>query len=311
MAIDVRKALVTNWPIKATALALATVLWAAVAAREPTTQIVDVSLRILPPPGKVILGAQPAVQASFNGTAGELFKLYRDPPAIRKSIPETHTASTFSVELSTGDLTLPIEAAVAPQWVRPRRFEVELDSLSQRYLAVESQLVVEADSGYELVGPVVIQPESVAVSGPLSLVSTMTSIRTTPVQFTDLKADLDRMVPFDTSDLGQIQLGAWEVSVTADVREIVQASKTLQNVIVRIVPPRGGLWASEPRRVTVTLTGPERRIASITADSVRVTAGPLATGPTETVSLKVQAPEGFEAQATPDTVVVRRQDRGA
>ena len=311
MAFDVRKALVTNWPIKATALALATVLWAAVAAREPTTQIVDVSLLIQPPPGKIIVGATPAIQASFNGTAGELFKLFLNPPAIRKAIPETHTASTFSVELSTGDLTLATEAAVAPQWVRPRRFEVELDSLSQRYVAVEPQVVVEADSGYELVGPVVIQPESIAVSGPLSLVSTMTSIRTTPLEFTGLTAALDGTVPFDTSGLGQIRLGVWEASVSADVRKIVPASKVLENVMVRIVPPRGGLWVSEPRQVTVTLTGPERRIAAITADSIRVTAGPLGGGPTETVSLMVQVPDGFEAEATPDTVVVRRQDRGA
>jgi YbbR domain-containing protein len=311
MAFDLRKALVTNWPIKATALALATVLWAAVAAREPTTQIVDVSLRIQAPPGKIIVTPQPAVQASFNGTAGELFKLFLNPPAIRKAIPETHTGSTFSVELSPGDLTLATEAAVAPQWVRPRRFDVELDSLIQRYVAVEPQVTVEADSGYELVGPVVIQPESIAVSGPLSVVSTMTSIRTTAFELTGLSAPLEGTVPFDTAGLRQVRLSVWEASVSADVREIVLASKVLENIIVRIVPPRGGLWVSEPRQVTVTLTGPQRRIAAMTADSVRVTAGPLASGPTETVSLTVQVPDGFEAETTPDTVVVHRQDRGA
>ncbi len=42
MQFDIKQAIVTNWPIKLTALALATVLWAALSAEQPATHLVPV-----------------------------------------------------------------------------------------------------------------------------------------------------------------------------------------------------------------------------------------------------------------------------
>ena len=46
MQVDIRQAIVTNWPIKVTALAVAAVLWAALSAEEPATQFIPVRIEI-------------------------------------------------------------------------------------------------------------------------------------------------------------------------------------------------------------------------------------------------------------------------
>jgi len=61
----VRDGLVVNWPAKLTALLLSGVLWAAVAAEEPTTQLVPVTLVVQPPPGRTLKGTLPSVQAVY------------------------------------------------------------------------------------------------------------------------------------------------------------------------------------------------------------------------------------------------------
>jgi YbbR-like protein len=311
MPFDLKEAIVTHWPIKVTALALATVLWAAVAAREPTTQIVEVSLIVQPPPGRVVVEHLPRVQASFNGTAGELFKLYLNPPVIRKAVPENYTGSAYLVELSPGDITLQTEAAVSAQWVLPRRIELTLDSAIERVVPVVDATTLLPDSGYELASDIAMEPESVVVRGPRSIVRSITAIRTTAVEITGVTAPINRRIPLDTSGLGTATLSASEAVLSATIQQVVMGSRIVSNVPVRIVPRRGGVWSSDPLEVVVTITGPMQRLPRMTRDSLRATAGPAGAGPRETVRVVVTAPEGITARPNPDSVVATRRDRGS
>src|SRR5262245_12402035 len=69
-----------NWPMKLTALALAAVLWAAVAAEEPSTQRVAITLRVTAPEGRPLTRSLPTIHGVFAGPARELLKLYASPP---------------------------------------------------------------------------------------------------------------------------------------------------------------------------------------------------------------------------------------
>ena len=72
----IRAAILVNWPAKLTALLLSGVLWAAVAAEEPTTQLVPVTLEVEPPHGRRMSTKLPPVQAEYVGSTRELINLY-------------------------------------------------------------------------------------------------------------------------------------------------------------------------------------------------------------------------------------------
>jgi hypothetical protein len=126
-----RRAFLADWPIKLTALMLAVLLWAMVQAREPTTQLVTVSLVVEPPAGRALSDPLPAVRALYAGSARELLKLLDSPPMITKILPEG-TGPTVTLELAPDDLVLLTDAQVAAQDVQPRRVQVRLEPLAPR-----------------------------------------------------------------------------------------------------------------------------------------------------------------------------------
>ena len=131
MTVDLRRAVLTNWPIKLTALALAAVLWAAVAAEQPITQFVPVELIFEAPEGQALTQPVPPVRALYTGSARELLKLRSSPPEIIKILPDTAIGSRLVVELSPGDLMLTDDINVTAQDVQPRRIEIVLEATAR------------------------------------------------------------------------------------------------------------------------------------------------------------------------------------
>ena len=87
MRVAIPSSIGSNWPIKVTALGLATVLWAAVSAEEPTTQLVPIRLDIQTPTTKTLLQEVPPIRALYAGSARELIKLLTSAPPSISSRP--------------------------------------------------------------------------------------------------------------------------------------------------------------------------------------------------------------------------------
>lgn len=299
MKLDLRKAVTANWPIKGTALALATLLWAAVAAQEPTTQLVPVTLNVEVPPGRALTQAPAEVQALVQGRAGEMFKLYTSLPIVTKRIPETR-ASSYTLTLSVQDLNFVEDVSVVVQDIRPREIEVYLDTLAERWVPIELRAVVVPEDGFELVGGVRADPDSVLISGPRSLVRDVVSIPTMPDTIFRTAASIFRLIELDTTNLRVIVPSRHDVNLIAEITQI--STRVLSNVPVAI----DGAWEVDEPTVLVTVEGPTRRIEQLTVDSITVTARPSGDANPARVRLSIRAPLGIAAWATPDSATVRR-----
>jgi hypothetical protein len=121
-----REAITFNWPIKLTALILAAVLWAVVAAEAPTTQLIAVPLTITPPRGRSLATPPPAVNVIFAGTARDLLRLYATPPTIQRAIADTVTDSTVVLHLSPDDVVIPSRIDVRAEAMEPRAVTITL-----------------------------------------------------------------------------------------------------------------------------------------------------------------------------------------
>ena len=308
-ALDsLRGTLVDNWPIKLTALGLAAVLWAAVAAQEPTTQIVPVVVRVEPPPGRNLVGAIPEVRALFRGIPRELIKLYADAPIIRKTLPDTITGSSFALELAVSDIAVIDGAAVNAQQIEPQSIRITLDDVSRKSVPVVNRVTIEPDSGYQIFGGVTVSPSSITIQGPQDRVAAVTSIGTESVALSGVRAPLRRRVPLSTTDLAGLRPSQTSVTVTAEISAL--ADRVIDGVRVVLDAGDGSTWISTPATVNVIVTGRLSRMSSLSRDSVRVVATPPSDNATAeaVVPLRVTAPQGLRARATPDSVTVRRGD---
>ena len=304
---SLRDRVLANWPIKLTALVLAMVLWAVVAAEETTTQLVPIALEIQPPEGRALISELPEVQARYGGTLRELLKLYETPPTIRKTIPDTTTGSTYTLQLSPEELEVE-NAEVKAQEIQPSTITVQLDDFLQRTVPVVARVVLLPNSGFERFGDIEISPASVTLRGPAALVTPIRSVRTMPMERRGITDPVRFFVRIDTSSLGDIvRVDPSQVQVTADFGRVLD--KVLMGVAVSVRSGRG-VWETDPSAVTVTVHGPSARIIQLTRDSVRVVAQPDASGAETMVPLVVIAPPGIHARAIPESTLVRRRGGG-
>ncbi len=304
----IRTAILTHWPIKVTALVLATVLWGAVATEIPTEQVVPVTLQVDAPAGRAIVSPLPPVRALYAGAPRELLKLYADPPVIQKQIPDTLTGTEFLVELSPDDLRPVRDANVKAQGLEPRVFPVTLDDVVRRIVPVVSRVTLSADSGFLIAGPPRVIPDSVTIQGPEAAVRAVSEVRTVILDLTGLRSDVRRSVALDTTGLSPVRLPAASVELVATV--VAVSERVLMGVPVVVNAPVAAGWVSEPPAVIVTVHGPRDRIARLTRDSVEVRVTPPGNNTSETVRVEVIPPSGVTAAATPDTVVLQRRPRG-
>ncbi len=299
MRLGIPSRIGSNWPIKVTALGLAMVLWAAVSAEQPTTQLVPIRLDIQLPTTKTLLQSVPMIRGLYAGSARELDKLSSAPPSISKVIPDTVTESFFTINLSLQDVSVTSDAAVELQDIFPRSVVVALDEVFSRPVRVVSRVDVRAASGYRLMRSAV-SPESVLVSGPKARVERIGSVFTIPALWNNVRDSIRRTVAIDTSAFGVVRLSQYEVEIDARVEQITQRTFTQVPVIIA-----GGEWESIPPTVQVTVTGPRSRLNAMTTDSLSATA-PAAAVEGDMVPVSIRVSRGLSVTFTPDSVQAQR-----
>ncbi len=302
---NVKRWVFDNWPIKLTALALAAILWAAVATQEETTHLVAVNLEVLPPEGRTLTGELPPVHALYAGTARELLKLYVRPPSIRASLPDTITGSEYTLELSVADLVISNGAAIRAQRIEPRTITVQLDDVVEQVVRVTHQVIVHPDSGYQMFGPVTVSPAEITIRGPKEQVERVEAVSTVPLVLERVSAPVRRDVAIDTSPLGTVQLSVTSVQIFADIGAL--SERVLMGVPVVLRTDLPGQWSSDPAAVLVTVRGRTSRLARLTRDSVLVYAVFDEDRSDSFVLLQLTPPVGIAAWAIPDSVLVRRE----
>ncbi len=295
-----------NWPIKLTALVLAAVLWAAVAAEEPTTQLVPVSLVVQTPEGRALTTPLPPVKALYAGSARELIKLYGSPPTIIKTIPDTVMGSEYALELRPEDLMVDGRVDAQVQDIQPRTIRVRLEDVARRTVPIVPRVRIVPDSGYTVTGGVAVVPSSVIVRGPEGRVRRIEEIKTLPVEIVGARGPLRRSVQLDTVGFGTVQVLPASVEISASIEAV--SERLLLEVPVALKGVGAG-WVSEPAEVIVTLRGPASRVAQLPRDSVTVIALVEAPRVGTKVPLQVIAPAGIQGLAVPDSVDLKRRAR--
>jgi len=295
-----------NLPIKLAALALALMLYVAVAAQQPVTQTFTLKLTVLPPPGRALLEAPPSVSVLLSGRGSEMLRL-RSLRPINLRVPDTLTAAVWSVSLKASDIDIPKGADVQVAEISPRDFAIRLDSVAGKDVRIVPLVRIVAESGYQMQGGLAITPSMARIVGSDRALAAIESVTTVPTEIANVTGPFTRSVPIDTAPLGIVRIAPKEVTVSGDLSIIHERS-------FAGIPVESGAGALTsfvvtPARVSVVVRGPDAVVQRLTRDSLKVivhlpgrlpAAGAYA-------RLTVIVPPGIIARAVPDSVNLRRK----
>ncbi len=136
--------------------------------------------------------------------------------------------------------------------ITPEKIEIKLEKKISKKVKIVPVLDLKYSSGYNLVSQIIVQPDSIKVMGPKSLVRKIKVIKTEKKVFTDLEKHTTekvklKKIPFLTYNIN-------ECTVSFDIQKIVD--KTFENIHVGItgVPSRYDVILS-PDKISVALRG--------------------------------------------------------
>lgn len=314
MKFDWRRAVTENWPYKLASLVLAVLLWLNVTAEEggefSLTTRVEVAVA---DSGWVAVAVQPSsVETVFRGRRGILFP--GQMPVLRQVI-DSVTAPEMRLDVSPrmvsgldGDLNLD------PIAVRPQTVEVRLEPRVSRRVAVAPRLDLSAADGFDVVPPVVLQPESVTVRGPESELAGLDSVATEAAAMEDLRRTVTRELQLEPPrGLEKVTWSPRTILATVEVDSTAERS-----FVVRLAPEGDAASTVDvvPDSVRIVVRGAAGLVGSLPVASVRarvlvdVRPGEETSLPVE-VSLPEGSPLRTEAEPPRATVRPRGDARGA
>ncbi len=216
--MSLRGAILRHWPLKLAALALAIILWVAVALEKPTSQLVGIQLDLVLAPDVAAAQAPPPIKALVSGPQRELLRL-NGPLVIRAVISESGVGAgvRHHLVIAPSDVRVPGGVKVTVQDVEPREIDLLFDRRAQKTLAVRA--VVQADSGYALDGVLVIAPPVVRVSGPRGLIGSLDSIATEPLDLRGVAGSFERSVPLDTTGSAVLKMTPLTVTLSGRIKK--------------------------------------------------------------------------------------------
>jgi len=306
--VTLRTALTADWPLKLTSLALSVLLWLVASSEEPTSGLLNVELKIQPPPGRTVVRDPGTLRATVVGPRGDLIRLSRDNLVLNRILPDSVTADSVNLLIDPGDVVFPGNTSVRVQDVEPRQVAVELDPVAQRMIPVHPVVRVQAQSGFEIVGGVAVMPGEVRIAGPTDQVQAIDSALTVPLELARANGPAEERLMVDTTGFGPVRVFPSRVTVSLNVLAV--GERTLWPVPVQVAS--GSALRPDRDTVTVRVRGPRARLAVLTPDSVTVTIGPILPGsqPPRAI-LRVLVPPGLSGKAAPDSVTLaRRNERG-
>jgi YbbR domain-containing protein len=308
--MDWRGMLIENWPYKLAALVLAILLWFNVAAERRQEHPVPTRLEVqVRDPNWVITEMPDRVRTTFQGRGGDIFSLPMNPPVIRRVI-DSVTGPIMTLDLSPAMVSYDRDLKIDPVAVHPSQVDVHLERRTSRKVAVAPRLVLSAASGFAVVRPIRLQPDSVTVHGPRSALASIDSLLTERVVMEDLGQSVTEELRLEPpGGIPGLRVEPATVLATVEVDSLVEASLT---VPLRATGPGASGSSLARDSVAVVVRGPKEVVRGLDRSQVQafVVVDSVAAGAVS-VPVQVTLPKGVQATGTPSPAAVTVTPRKA
>lgn len=186
-------ALTNDLLLKLTAIGLAFLLWTTVTTPDPVAiDGIPVQVVVRDVAWALRGDADPAtVTVDFTGPLRQLVRVATERPPIVLTVDQVaDTIQTFQLRSTALALT-PDMGDTRIEAIRPLTVTLRFDRITNRSVPIAIGIIGAPLAGFELAGPVTVEPSSVRATGPGHLLDQVDTLRLDPI-------DLSRRTGFDT-----------------------------------------------------------------------------------------------------------------
>ena len=246
-----------NYKIKLVAFIVAIFIWFVVVTENEYESVIEVPiLTVNLAPDKVILNNLPAsAKVKIKGSGKDLIALgVGRGGRIELDLSDADDSKTFVLTPQTVLLSRVNEGIQSMEVLAPDSVVVTLDSFYGKKIPIMPNVRVKVAPGFTTVGNLLLKPDSVLVSGPLSLVTTVSEIATIERDFTDLTFDLDENLPLKKPPFDKLDMSVQQTHIFQDVQQLTELSVTGIPVQVRNAPSNLSIYVV-PSTMSLVLEG--------------------------------------------------------
>lgn len=260
-----------NIVLKVSAVALALLLWVHVATNKTYDYQLNLPLKVTSvPKGLVLLSDVPRIAAvKVKATGKQLILLTNTNPELKISAADGRPG-TVEKTIGSADLAEALGRSIeSAEVLIPRSLNLKFDKEVEKRLPVRSAIKAEAAIGFAVAAPPRIEPESVVVSGPASLLHQLKFLETTNQSLTGLIAATSQRIGLALPESLHLSVSDSTVMVKVEVERAQQ--RTFSNL--SITPPPGfpaADYEMVPSRLTVVLNVPESRMSALSTANISV-----------------------------------------
>ena len=277
--MSLRSALVSNWGYKLAALLVVSLLWLNLTADERQAQPVSTRLAVqVLDTAWVLVEAPEEVSTTFQGRNRELLNLLIEPPEL-PVVVDSVRGESMRVDLEASQVRYNRDLDVRPTTVVPGAVRLQFERRAVSRVPVVADLETEPASGFTVLRPFLVSPDSVTIRGPVSEVERIGRVATRRVRLEDLTHPVMRDLPVELPAAARaVSVEPSSVLVTVDVDSLVIRRIRLP---VRVLGPGSDRARVNPESVQVILRGAasavERQVAELESAVAELGARP--TGP--------------------------------
>jgi YbbR domain-containing protein len=221
-------------------------------------------------------------------------------PIVIDSVGDTET----QVELELSMLRYDRELDVRPTSIMPRTLTLQFEQMAERRVPVVADIEAIAATGFTVLRPILVSPDTITVRGPASEVESITRVATRRIRLEDVEATVMRDLPIELpTGVRSVDVEPASALVTVEVDSLLIMTKRLPvrlagrgNEGLLVTPDsvevviRGA--ATEVRRRLDSMNEVEARISGASDLPQRITLEP-AEADSGSVSVRFSPPEVF------------------
>lgn len=200
----IRDLLLDNIGLKLASLFLAFLLYAHVVTDQPRESVIQIPVTLLGLPDSLaVTGKLPEhVGVKIRGKWKDLIRLGLTSPYLPIDLGDARPGS-FKTTITADDVS---ERAIPPELSKaidvvemydPRTVDVQVEPKATKRVRVAPLLIGTPPPGYRLAGPPEATPDSVLVQGAATVVASLDSVSTLPVDIAEERERIQRQVDID------------------------------------------------------------------------------------------------------------------
>jgi len=254
-----------NYKVKIVALVFAILIWFFVVTENEYEHVIEVPVAVInTPPGKVILSDLPkVVKVKIKGTGQDLIALMvRTSARLNLDLFDVEQSKTFHIEPQNIFLSRPIGVIQSNEIIMPDSITIVLDDFQKKKIPVTSNIKPKVAPGFTIVGEAQVNPDSVLISGPQSLVSKINSIATEEVEFENLTNKLKQTIRLVSQLSNKINVSINKVRVSLDIQKLVEITLIGIPVNIRNAPKNVNIYPL-PSTLSLVLEGGGELLAQL------------------------------------------------